>query len=86
MKSSIGSPEAMREVFSEEKIPDQRGTDNAAPVFVLNYHKKNPHFPHHSTTDQFFDEVQFEAYRMLGEHIGKQAAPKIRFDPLQEVA
>lgn len=86
MKSSIGSPEAMREVFSEENTPGQRGADNAAPVFVLNYHKKNPHFPHHSTTDQFFDEVQFEAYRMLGEHIGKQAAPKIRFEPLRETA
>lgn len=86
MKSSIGSPDAIREVFSEEKAALQQNDGNGAPVFVLNYHKKNPHFPHHSTTDQFFDEVQFEAYRMLGEHIGKQAAPKIRFDPLQEVA
>ena len=25
-------------------------------------------FPHHSTADQFFDEVQFESYRMLGYH------------------
>ncbi|MFN5364716.1 MAG: hypothetical protein ACK5CH_04810, partial [Bacteroidota bacterium] len=86
MKSSIGSPDVMREVFSEEKEPGQHDANTSAPVFVLNYHKKNPHFPHHSTTDQFFDEVQFEAYRMLGEHIGKQAAPKVRFDPLQEVA
>lgn len=86
MKSSIGSPDVMREVFSEEKESGQHDANTPAPVFVLNYHKKNPHFPHHSTTDQFFDEVQFEAYRMLGEHIGKQAAPKVRFDPLQEVA
>ena len=86
MKSSIGSPDAIREVFSEDKTSGQHDTNSSAPVFVLNYHKKNPHFPHHSTTDQFFDEVQFEAYRMLGEHIGKQAAPKVRFDPLQEVA
>ncbi|WP_363510513.1 patatin-like phospholipase family protein [Burkholderia sp. LMU1-1-1.1] len=27
----------------------------------------NP-FPHHSTADQFFDEVQFESYRALGYH------------------
>lgn len=85
MKSSIGSPDVMREVFSEDKAPGIQESDSPAPVFVLNYHKKNPHFPHHSTTDQFFDEVQFEAYRMLGEHIGTQAAPKIRFEPLQEV-
>ena len=25
-------------------------------------------FPHHSTADQFFDEVQFESYRALGYH------------------
>ena len=25
-------------------------------------------FPHHSTTDQFFDEIQFESYRALGYH------------------
>lgn len=85
MKSSIGADEVVREVFSEKDAPGQHSSGNSAPVFVLNYHKKNPHFPHHSTTDQFFDEVQFEAYRMLGEHIGKQAAPKIRFEPLQAV-
>jgi hypothetical protein len=85
MKSSIGADEVVREVFSEKDAPGQHSSGNSAPVFVLNYHKKNPHFPHHSTTDQFFDEVQFEAYRMLGEHIGRQAAPKIRFEPLQAV-
>lgn len=53
-----------------------------APVFVLNYFKKNPHFPHQSTADQYFDEVQFAAYRMLGEHIGNQAAPKVTFGAL----
>lgn len=50
-----------------------------APVFVLNYFKNNPTFPHQSTADQYFDEVQFEAYRMLGEHIGKQAASAVKF-------
>lgn len=50
-----------------------------APVYVLNYFKNNPAFPHQSTADQYFDEVQFEAYRMLGEHIGKQAVKQIRF-------
>jgi hypothetical protein len=54
-----------------------------APVMVLNYFKKNPQFPHQTTADQYFDEVQFEAYRMLGEHIGKQAVEKIKFKPLE---
>lgn len=49
-----------------------------APVFMLNYFKNNPSFPHQSTADQYFDEVQFEAYRMLGEHIGRQATGKMQ--------
>ena len=33
------------------------------------YKAKHAAFPHESTTDQFFTEDQFEAYRRLGEHI-----------------
>ena len=33
---------------------------------VKGYAAQNPSFPDESTTDQFFDEVQFEAYRELG--------------------
>lgn len=32
-------------------------------------------FPHHSTTDQFFNETQFESYRLLGEFSAKELAP-----------
>jgi hypothetical protein len=39
------------------------------PQDVLNYAAQNPAFPHQSTTDQWFDETQFEAYRRLGYHI-----------------
>ncbi|MBN2640143.1 MAG: hypothetical protein JXR78_00680 [Victivallales bacterium] len=35
------------------------------------YHKEHPDFPHQSTSDQFFDENQWESYRKLGEHAGK---------------
>ena len=35
--------------------------------YVLDYQRDNPHFPHQTTADQFFDEAQFEAYRKLGE-------------------
>jgi hypothetical protein len=40
---------------------------------LLNYRKTNKGFPHQSTSDQWFDETQFEAYRMLGYQIGKEA-------------
>lgn len=36
------------------------------PVFVRDYRRENPAFPHQTTGDQFFDEEQFEAYRALG--------------------
>jgi hypothetical protein len=39
------------------------------PRDVLEYKKSFPTFPHQSTGDQFFDEPQFESYRMLGSHV-----------------
>lgn len=39
------------------------------PVDVQEYSAKNETFPHQSTSDQFFDEEQFESYRKLGLHI-----------------
>lgn len=38
--------------------------------FIRRYKLDEPAFPHHSTANQFFTEVQFEAYRALGEHVG----------------
>lgn len=38
------------------------------PPDVLNYAEANPEFPHQATTDQWFNESQFESYRMLGLH------------------
>jgi hypothetical protein len=46
--------------------PDLSGNE---PRDVLNYKYENPHFPQDPVTDQFFDEPQFESYRMLGSHI-----------------
>jgi hypothetical protein len=37
--------------------------------YVLDYKKRNPRFPHETTSDQFFTEEQFEAYRALGFHV-----------------
>jgi len=42
------------------------------PRDVLEYKKSHPTFPHQSTADQFFDEPQFESYRILGSHIVDQ--------------
>ncbi|HEX7812983.1 MAG TPA: patatin-like phospholipase family protein [Burkholderiales bacterium] len=39
------------------------------PVDILQYASVNPEFPHQTTTDQWFDESQFEAYRNLGHYI-----------------
>ena len=38
------------------------------PQDVIGYAHKHPAFPDEPTTDQFFTEEQFEAYRMLGRH------------------
>jgi hypothetical protein len=41
--------------------------------YVLNYRRRNPDFPHETTSDQFFGEEQLETYRALGFHIVKNA-------------
>lgn len=39
---------------------------------IYSYKSAHKNFPHQSTTDQFFDEVQVEAYRELGYYLGWQ--------------
>jgi hypothetical protein len=39
------------------------------PRDVYQYAQTHPAFPHDTTADQWFDESQFESYRMLGRHI-----------------
>ncbi len=39
------------------------------PEDVRNYAAQNTSFPHQPTSDQWFDESQFEAYRRLGYHV-----------------
>lgn len=39
------------------------------PTDLYSYKGVNPAFPHQPTSDQFFDEKQFEAYRELGYRI-----------------
>jgi hypothetical protein len=40
------------------------------PADIRNYAALNSAFPHQPTSDQFFNEEQFESYRALGHHIG----------------
>ncbi|HKF44484.1 MAG TPA: hypothetical protein VKG01_15410 [Thermoanaerobaculia bacterium] len=44
------------------------------PSDVLQYATNHPTFPQEPTTDQFFDEAQWESYRSLGEHVGGKLA------------
>lgn len=49
-------------------------------IDLLHYRAKNKQFPHESTSDQFYDPTQVEAYRRLGEHIGKRIGRAIGMD------
>ena len=42
----------------------------AEPEDLLTYRRQCFDFPHQATSDQFFDEAQFESYRKLGDLIG----------------
>jgi hypothetical protein len=42
------------------------------PLDVLQYRQQHRAFPQEPTVDQYFDEAQWESYRALGEHIGRQ--------------
>jgi len=52
--------------------------DEDLPVTIFNYARQKPAFPHESTSDQYFDDAQFEAYRVLGDHLASQAAAIIK--------
>ena len=41
------------------------------PTDAQRYAAANPEFPHQTTGDQWFDESQFESYRVLGYHIAQ---------------
>ena len=52
------------------------------PVDILRYKAEHEHFPHQTTSDQWFDESQFESYRKLGEHVMDSVVKDI-FDKIQ---
>ncbi len=57
--------------------PASRPDERKLPDDVWRYYDQHATFPHQSTADQWFDEIQFESYRALGEYIGGRAADVI---------
>ncbi|WPP00811.1 patatin-like phospholipase family protein [Pseudomonas sp. HR96] len=53
-------------------------------VDVLNYAQSNEAFPQQPTSDQFFDEAQFESYRQLGLAIGRAVFGDMGITDVQE--
>lgn len=49
--------------------PQLEATGQPVPLDVYAYARGSQPFPHEPTSDQFFDEAQFESYRALGEHV-----------------
>jgi len=39
--------------------------------YLKEFRRAHPNFPHDSTAQQLFGEAQWEAYRALGEHVGR---------------
>jgi len=61
VKSSVMAP-AGKPILNEDEDPLKYGT--------YKYKIYHPDFPHESTSDQFFDEIQWESYFQLGQYIG----------------
>ena len=60
LKSSLMGPQ------TSENHPEHHGP---LPANVQSYAQTHLSFPQESTADQFFEDAQFEAYRLLGQHI-----------------
>lgn len=56
------------------------------PPDVEEYAKQHEAFPHESTADQFFDESQFESYRRLGQHMGREVLRVLERTPYRNVS
>src|SRR5262249_15865432 len=41
------------------------------PGYVMDYKRQHGDFPHQTTSNEIYDEAQFEAYRALGEAAGE---------------
>ena len=54
------------------KIDKEKYAEDKLKYDTYRYKIYHPDFPHESTSDQFFDEVQWESYYRLGQFIGAE--------------
>lgn len=64
VKSSVLAP-AGKPDLNDKGTPEEK-----LKYGTYKYKIYHPDFPHESTSDQFFDEIQWEAYFQLGQYIG----------------
>jgi hypothetical protein len=82
-KRALNAPEG--KWFSVAKVTYPEDPDNpgyliylkptyngGGPISVVSYANLHPEFPQESTSNQWFGETQFEAYRALGEYLAEQ--------------
>jgi len=48
------------------------------PEYLHYYRNVNPLYPHEATSDQYFEETQFEVYRALGNFVAHSAADNLK--------
>lgn len=75
--SDTGTLILIKASMPERSAPPCSTSDRRLPDDVWRYFDQHATFPHQSTADQWFDELQFESYRALGEYIGCQASGPI---------
>jgi len=63
--------------MKQESLKTTEEKQKGLPDDVWRYHDLHGSFPHQSTADQWFDQLQFESYRALGEYIGNLASTDI---------
>jgi hypothetical protein len=57
----------------------------SAPEDVVGYAARDPKFPNHPTSDQFFDEERFEAYRALGRYLMSEGLSRLDLEKVGAV-
>jgi len=65
-------------IYIKASMPKRERKEPQLPDDVWYYSSLHRRFPHETTADQWFDELQFESYRALGEFIAKETVTDIR--------
>jgi len=85
-RGSPGEYAKRRAALARVSYPDGRegrlvvlkpSLDGSESRDLIQYQVSHPAFPQEPTSDQFFDEAQWESYRKLGESIGRDVAPAL---------